>query len=162
MTRPGVGFIPQPHHVEQFVSPLDGLFTAQLFVGDGRLNQVLQHRQVREEVEVLEHVADIDPLFEDRLLFQLIQRVALPAIADVIPVNLDKAFVNALQMVDGAQQGRFARARWPEDHRYRAGRDLQRDVIQRLVAAKELAHTGNGNMSFRRGWHGRAPVWLGW
>lgn len=63
---------------------------------DGRLDQVFQHREVRKEIEVLEHVAHVDALLEDLLLLQLIEPVALTAIADVVPVNLDKAFVNAL------------------------------------------------------------------
>ena len=74
-------------------------------MGDGRFNQVFQHRQMREEIKVLEHVTYVDALFEDLLLLQLVELVALTAIADVIPVDLDKAFVNALQVVNGAQQG---------------------------------------------------------
>ncbi len=72
---------------------------------DGRFNQVFKHRQMRKEIEVLEHVAHVDALFEDLLLLQLVEFVTLAAIADVIPVYLNKAFVDALQVVNGAQQG---------------------------------------------------------
>jgi ATPase subunit of ABC transporter with duplicated ATPase domains len=37
--------------------------------GDYIVYQVLQHRQVRKQVKVLKHVADVDPLAEDLLLF---------------------------------------------------------------------------------------------
>jgi hypothetical protein len=38
---------------------------------------------------------------------QLIELVAFAAIADVVAINLNKAFIDALQMVNGAQQRRF-------------------------------------------------------
>ena len=77
---------------------------------DGRLNQVFQHREVRKEIEVLKHIANVDALLEDLFLLQLIELVALTTVANVVPVDLNKAFVDALQMVNGAQQRRFARA----------------------------------------------------
>ena len=77
---------------------------------DGRLNQVFQHREVRKEIEVLKHIAHVDALLEDLLLLQLIELVALTTVANVVPVDLNKAFVDALQVVNGAQQRRFARA----------------------------------------------------
>ncbi|MNY28487.1 hypothetical protein D3C86_1624630 [compost metagenome] len=119
-----------------------------------RFDQVLQHREMRKQIEVLKHVSDVDALFEDLFLFQFIQLIPLAAIADVIPVDLNKAFVNALQVVNGTQQRRFTGTGWAEDHRHRSGRNFKRHVIQRLVAAKELTDAGNRDMSFRRGWHG--------
>ncbi|MNC62876.1 hypothetical protein D3C75_1129490 [compost metagenome] len=70
-------------------------------MGDWRFNQVFQHRQMREQVEVLEHVADVNPLLEDLFLFEFKQLIALTAIADVVPVNLDKAFIHAFEVIDG-------------------------------------------------------------
>ena len=121
---------------------------------DGRLNQVFQHREVRKEIEVLKHVAHVDALLEDLLLLQLIQPVALTTVANVVSVDLNKTFIDALQVINGAQQRRFAGAGRPEDHRHGPGRDLQRNVVERLMATEILADAGNRNMSFRRGLHG--------
>ncbi|STT54698.1 Uncharacterised protein [Klebsiella pneumoniae] len=50
MPRPGVGFIAQSDDVQQFIGTGNGLFARDLLVGDRRLYQVLQHRQVRKQV----------------------------------------------------------------------------------------------------------------
>ncbi len=100
MARPGVGLIAQADNVQQFVSPLNGGFAAELFMGDGRFNQIFQHRQMRKEIEILEDVADVDALAQDLFLFQLVEPVAFPTIANVLSVDLDKAFVYPLQMIN--------------------------------------------------------------
>ena len=161
MSRPGIGFVAQSDHVQQVIRPRDSLFAGSLFVGDGRLNQVFQHRQMREQIEVLKYVADVDPLAEDLFLFQFVQLVAFAAIADIVAIDLDKAFIDALQVVNRPQQRRFSRAGRPEDHRYRAGFDFQRHVIQRFMAAKVFADAGNGNMTVTRVGHGQAPAVVG-
>ncbi len=156
----------QPHGFQQLPRQLHRLRAAAFFMGDRRFNQVIQHRHMGKQVEVLEHIADVDALTQNRLLLQFIQAVAAPLVADVIAVDLNKALVDPLQMVDGAQQGRFARSRRPEDHRYRTRWQLQRHAIQRLVFAKPLADAGNDDLSLRRlqavinGFgHDRAPVY---
>ncbi|CAH0317336.1 hypothetical protein SRABI106_04241 [Rahnella aquatilis] len=78
-------------------------------------------------------------LFEDGALFQFIQRIAFAAVADVIAVNLNKTFVDALKMVNRAQQGRFPRAGRAEDHGHGARFDAQTHVIQRFVRAVVFA-----------------------
>lgn len=118
--------------------PFQRLLSYSVFMGDGRFNQVFQHCEMRKEIKVLEDIAHIDALFEDLFLFQLVEFVTLTAVTDVITVNLDKPFVDAFQMVNGAQKRRFTRSGRPEDDRYRSGRDLQRDVIKRFMATKNL------------------------
>jgi hypothetical protein len=56
---------------------------------------------VREQVEVLEHHADVDAALEDLFLVQLVQRVAVAPVADELAVDGDEAVVDALQVVDG-------------------------------------------------------------
>lgn len=63
---------------------------------DGRLNQIFQHREMRKEIEVLKHVAHVDALLEDLVLFQFVKPVTLTTVANVVPVDLDEAFVDAL------------------------------------------------------------------
>ncbi len=86
-------------------------------MGNRRFNQVIQHAEVWEQIEVLEHVADVDALAQNRLLFQFIQLIAALLIADVVAINLNKSFVDPFQMIDGAQQRGFTGAGRPEDHR---------------------------------------------
>src|SRR5690606_17739098 len=162
VTRPGIGFIAQTYHIQKAVGVFNSLFFTELFMRDGCFNQVFQHRKMRKKIEVLKHVPNVDALFEDLFLFELVEFVTLTAIADVIPVNLDKAFVYALQMVNSAQQRRFSRSRGSEDHRHGARWDLKRDVIERFMSAKKLTDAGYGNVSFRRGLHEQAPVLAKW
>ncbi|VGP88261.1 hypothetical protein SB00610_04313 [Klebsiella quasipneumoniae subsp. similipneumoniae] len=157
MPRPGVGFIAQADDVQQLPGTGNGLFARGLLVGDRRLNQVLQHRQVRKQVKVLKHVADVDPLAEDLLLFHLIQLVAFAAIADIVAINLNKPFINALEVINGAQQRGLARTGRAEDHRHRARRYLQGHIVQRFVAAIVFADAGDRDMAITRAGHGRPP-----
>ncbi len=76
---------------------------------------------------------------KDGLFLQLIQPVALAAIADVVAVDADKAFVHAFQVVDRPQQRRFTGAGRAEDYGDGARLQRQADVVQRLVLAEELA-----------------------
>jgi hypothetical protein len=73
-------------------------------VGNRRFNQVFQHRQMREQVEVLKDVAHVNALAHLSLL-QLIELIALAPIANVVAINLNKPFIHSLKMVYGAQQG---------------------------------------------------------
>ncbi|MNL70331.1 hypothetical protein D3C87_1953160 [compost metagenome] len=63
---------------------------------------------MREQVEVLEHIANVDALLENGVFFQLIQLVTLASVADVVAVDTDKTFVDALEMINGPQQGGLA------------------------------------------------------
>ncbi len=158
MPGPGVGFIAQSDDVQQFIGTGNGLFARDLLVGDRRLNQVLQHRQVRKQVKVLEHVADVDPLAKNFLFFHLIQLVAFAAIADIVAVNLNKSLIDPFEVIYGAQQRGLARAGRAEDHRHRARGDLQRHIVQRLVAAIVFADPGDRDMAIMRAGHERPPA----
>ncbi|MOA09238.1 hypothetical protein D3C78_1290560 [compost metagenome] len=57
---------------------------------------------MRKQIEILEHVPDVDALFKDLFLLQLIELVALTAIANVVTVYLDKPFVDPFQVINGA------------------------------------------------------------
>ncbi|STV28766.1 Uncharacterised protein [Klebsiella pneumoniae] len=127
----------------------------------GASNQVLQHRQVRKQVKVLEHVADVDPLAKNFLFFHLIQLVAFAAIADIVAVNLNKSSIDPFEVIYGAQQRGLARAGRAEDHRHRARGDLQRHIVQRLVAAIVFADPGDRDMAIMRaGMNGLLGLWL--
>ncbi len=46
-------------------------------------------REMREQVEVLEHEADLDPPLENLPLLEFVEQVALAPIADVLTVDGD-------------------------------------------------------------------------
>ena len=72
---------------------------------DRRQRQVLQDRQMREQVEVLEHHADFAAHFVD----------ALEVGGQLDAVDDDLALLVLFEPVDAADQRRFARARGPGD-----------------------------------------------
>src|SRR5690606_29880562 len=89
---------------------------------------VLEDRLVREEVEALEHHADVGP--------QRGEGLALGG--ERLPVDLDGAAVDRLEAVDHAAQRGLARPGRAEHHDDLAGRDLQVDVAQDVEVAEVL------------------------
>ncbi|CDZ89761.1 putative 6-pyruvoyl-tetrahydropterin synthase [Rhodococcus ruber] len=126
--------------VEQFAGERLDLGAVAALRGDRRLDHVLEHGQVREEVEVLEHESDARPLTEDVPLAHLVQLVAPAAVADEFAVDADRAAVDLLEVVEGAQQGGLAGAGGAEDHRDLALADLQVDTSQDLEGSERLVH----------------------
>ena len=86
--------------VEQLESRRLGLGPRDLVHASHRQGDVVEHRHVREEVERLEHDADALP--------DLVGVV--PRVGEVDAVEEHEPVVDALQLVDAAQQGRLARA----------------------------------------------------
>ena len=141
-----MGLVGQAYPVEQPKRQLVHLGAGAAQGGDRRLGDVVEDRQVREEVEVLEDEADVGPLAQHLPLAQLVQPIAGPAVADESAVDADQAPVRLLQLVDDAQQGRLARPGRPEDHGDLPGPDSQVDPPQHrqrpegLVYADHLDH----------------------
>ncbi|EMF03274.1 hypothetical protein F518_22560 [Serratia marcescens VGH107] len=150
VARIGIRLVAQPDGIQQLIGHRLRPFAGVNFVHHRRFDDVFQHRQVREQVEVLEHVADVDALPENGLFLQLVQPVALAAVTDVVAVDADKALVHALQVVDRPQQRRFARAGRAEDHGYGAWLQRQADVVQRLVFTEKLADVADFDQAARR------------
>jgi hypothetical protein len=84
--------------------------------------QVLQHRQVRKEVELLEHHADLAADLLDRL----------DVVGELDAVDLEHALLVLLEAVDAADQRRLAGARRPADDDALALPDMQVDVAQHV------------------------------
>ena len=77
LRRVGVGLLRKPDLVQQVAGPLHRLVLLDALHVDRRLDDVLQRRAVREEVEVLEHHADVAALLggvAGRHLVQLVPR----------------------------------------------------------------------------------------
>ena len=92
---------------------------------DRRQHAVLQHGQMREQVERLEHHADFAP---DR-----VERVQI--VGQFGAVHHDAAFLVALQPVDAADHGGLARAGGSAHHHPLARPHRQRHVAQHMHAA---------------------------
>ena len=105
-------------------------------MGDGRLGDVFQHGQVREQVEVLEDETDARPLVQNQPLRQLFEPVALESHADRLAVDADVSEVQSLQVIDRPEQCRLPGSGRTENDRDRAPGDGQVDAVQDLVAIR--------------------------
>jgi hypothetical protein len=135
----------EPDAFEQLARRRSGLLPVSLAQRDRRLDQVLQHGQVREQVELLEDHSDPGALPGDLARRQLLQppdpalRRADRPVADQLAAELDEARVRLLQVVDAAQQRALAGARRPEDDGDPAARHVEVDAVQHGVRAEALA-----------------------
>jgi hypothetical protein len=138
LCRVGIGLVGEPDPVEQLAGLPDRRVAKRSPDPRRRLDDVLQGRHVREEVEALEDHPDLRALAGDLALAQLVELVALLAIADEPPVDPQAARVDLLEVVDAAQERRLPRAGRPEHAHDLARRDLQRDAAQDLEPAEAL------------------------
>ena len=99
----------------------------ELDVGDGVV--------VREEVELLEHQPEMQPLFADvrRILFRL-----RAAVKEHFAVHGDGAFVRRFKEIEAAEQRRLAAARRADDGKHFAAIQLEIDAFQHLVRPETL------------------------
>src|SRR5581483_6862723 len=127
-----------------------------------RLDHILQRGHVREEVEALEHHADLRPAAADLALAQLVELVAVLAVADQLTVDVEAPRVDLLEVVDAAQEGRLARPRRPQQAHHLARLHLQRDAAEHLDAPERLVdvvghnHRLGGDGAHRRSLPGPA------
>ena len=105
-----------------------------------RQRDVLQNRLVREQVERLEHHADVGA--------QLRQLAAL--VGQHLTVDRDGAGVDGLEPIDGAAQRRLARSRRPEHHDHLTAVDVEVDVLEHVQAAEVLVDRLASRSSARR------------
>ena len=107
-----------------------GLLLRHLAHPDRRQRAVLQHGEMRKQVEVLEHHADFAAHLVD----------LLEVVGQLDAVDDDAALLVLLQPVDAADHGRLAGAGRPADHDALAARDAQIDVAQHVEVAVPLVH----------------------
>src|SRR5690606_40937072 len=93
---------------------------------------VVEHGQVREEVELLEHHADLAPHLGD----------LAHVVGQLGAVDDDAAAVVLLEPVDAADEGRLARARGPDHHDDLLAADGEVDALQGLAAPEPLLDPG--------------------
>ena len=93
-------------------------------------HHVFQRRQVREQVELLEHHARF--LTNQTVVHFWV--VYLQAVDDQIAAG------DLFQLVDAAQQGGFTGAGWPNNHHHFTLFNVQIDIVQHLGWAKVLGN----------------------
>ena len=127
-----------------------GLLLRHLLHPDRRERAVLQDGEVREEVEVLEHHADLAADLVD----------PLEVVGELDAVDDDAALLVLLQPVDAADHGRLAGARRAADDDALAARDVQVDVAQHVELAVPLVHADHLRRRLRpSGRCGGAELW---
>src|SRR5690606_28561363 len=99
-----------------------------------------QHGQVREQVERLEHHANLAAQRVEPAVFQQPALVQQPG-----PADLDAALFGDLQAVATAQQRALARAARTDDHHHLGLGNLEVDAAQDGVGAKGLGQAVYGN-----------------
>ena len=116
MGREVVVLVLQPDLLQQGPRPLHRFAPGQLEHVDGRLDDVLQHRQMRPQVELLEHHAeagadavDLAPVGRHR------PAAPVASHADQLAADMDLPGVRDLQQVDAAQQCTLAGAAGAQD-----------------------------------------------
>ena len=138
LRRVGVDLVRQADLLEERAAHVFGLPAGQLLDAHGRLDDVAERAQVREEVEALEDHADRGPLARDLGLAVLDEAAVLLAVADELAVDVDAPGLEGLEVVDAAQQGRLAGAAGAEEDDDFAAGDVDRDAAQDLGAAEAL------------------------
>src|SRR5690606_29611072 len=93
-----------------------------------REHDVLQHREMREKVELLEHHADLAANGGD---------VAY-VVAQFDTIDDDLAFLMFLKPVDAANERRLARTGWADDNDHLTRIDIDRDIAQDVKFAEPL------------------------
>src|SRR5512133_2561678 len=110
---------------------------------------VLKHRQVRKQVEVLEHYSDLAANLVD----------ALEILGELGTVDDDAAALPVFYAVDTAKQRRLAAARRAADDDALAAHHLKIDFAQHVEAAEPFVETDDVDRDLvRRGAHIEGPT----
>ena len=145
LTRVALRLVAESHALQEFHRALPHLGLRLAADLDRRLHDVFQRRHVREQVEALEHHADVLALEGDFLLPQLVQLVATLPVPDEHAVDVQPPGVDLLEVVDAAQQRRLARAGRPDQAEHLALLHLEVDAVEHPQAAEALADLLRGN-----------------
>ena len=131
-----VGLLGDAHPFQQTHRRLLGLGPGLVADPDRRQGDVGQHGQVGEEVELLEHHSDLPSDGVD----------VAQVLGELDPVHHDPPLLVFFEVVDAADEGRFARSRRADHHHHLAVVDGAGHPVQRLEVAEPfadvLAHDG--------------------
>jgi hypothetical protein len=138
----------EPDQVHQLAHPLirAALVPAQQLRDGG---DVLGDRAVREEPDLLDHVADVAP------------QLVLVGLAHAAAADQDVALGDLDHAVDHPHGGRLAAAGGADEHADLARADLEREVVDRRPVAARIALGGPPELQRGRLMGGRRPLCLG-
>ncbi len=141
LARIVVHAVAEPHALEFGDGEFARLGLGHMLDVHRRFHHVFEHGHVREEVEFLEHHAELGALLRDLLLVEPLQCAVRKAlVADHLAVHIDLAAGERLQLVDQAQECGFARARRPQDHGDGARFHFEVDALEHMQVAEGLVH----------------------
>src|SRR5512141_732769 len=106
-----------------------------------RFDDVLEYREMRKEVELLEHEADLTP----HRLQQARVGSRVGGGCQHAAAHADLAALERLKPVEAAQKRALAAAGRPDDGVNLAFLHLERDALENLVGAVALDKTGDGD-----------------
>ncbi|MCY1447376.1 hypothetical protein D9M71_639940 [compost metagenome] len=103
-------------------------------------DDVLQHRHVRPQAEVLKHHAQLRAYAVDLAAVGGHQHLVAPALErHLFTGDMDLAGIGGFQQVDAAQEGALARAAGAEDRHHVTLAGIQRDALEHFQVAERLA-----------------------
>ena len=140
------------HAPEQALGLGDRLGSRDAAHAHRRLDDVLQHRHVRPEVEPLEHEADLDALPGDVPLAVGTQLAVLAlAVPDQVAVHLDAPRSIVSRWLMQRRNVVLPEPDWPIRHTDLAAMDVERDALQHLDPAEALVHVHGVHDQLARG-----------
>jgi len=129
LARPLVRLLWNAHPLEQVHGPLVRFGIGHIAHQLGRQHEIVDDPQMREEVEALEHHADLAAHGVDVFDFA----------GQLVAVDDNSPAVVFLQAVDAADHGRLAGPRGAADHDPLFSVDRQIDILERLKISEEFA-----------------------
>ncbi|MNP08724.1 hypothetical protein D3C76_1008040 [compost metagenome] len=133
--------VAQANHLQQLGCPFARLGRLHAQHLDRGLDHVLQGTHVREQVETLEHHADLRPHFAYMALVGDELRAVAPGhVGERFAIDFDHALVDALKRHQYPQQRRLARAAGADDRHLFTGGDIEVEAVEHGEAAVAFGH----------------------
>ena len=140
-----VGFLRQPDQIQQFPRPSLGLSPRHAFEFDRPQRQVVDHRQVREQVERLEH-----HVHRSAHLIDVRARIK-----KIDAVDMDRATAGGFQTIEAAQHCAFSGAGGADDRHHFPGVNFGRHVGEHGQVAVSFGQVFDPDHAVRPLWRRR-------
>src|SRR5262245_65147625 len=151
LARIGVLLGAQAHARKLLARDRDGLLARKPLHLDRRLDHVLQHRQMREQIELLKNDADALPHQVELALAHAHPAAGGGHPSHRLAVDGDLARIERLQEVDAREERALAGSARPDHGDHLAAMHRQIDALEDLGAAVALVQVPDANHDRRRG-----------
>jgi hypothetical protein len=118
------------------MGPIRGLGLALALDAERRLDDVLQHREMGEEVEALEDHPDVAALTGDLLVVEAVQGAAAFGVTHQLAFDKDATAIDCLELVDTPKERRLPGAGRPEEADHLTPLNVHVDAFEHLVVAE--------------------------